>query len=65
MEQTNNIKVVIKPRPRIQREKNARETEQWIVTGDTIECKNPLCAHRYTFGEYFFMAIISLFWGKW
>lgn len=51
MEQTSRIKVIIKPRPRIQREREAREAEQWTITGDTIECENPLCQHRYTFGK--------------
>lgn len=50
MEQTN-IKVIIKPRPRIQREKEANENEQWSITGNTIECKNPFSQHRYTFGK--------------
>ena len=57
MEQTN-IKVIIKPRPRIQREKDANETEQWSINGNTIECKNPLVnQHRYVFGRSFLLVL--------
>lgn len=53
MEQTN-VKVIIKPRPRIQREKDDNQNEQWFIAGNTIECKNPLISqHRYTFGKHF------------
>lgn len=53
MEQTN-IKVIIKPRPRIQREKDDKQAEQWSIAGNTIECINPLISqHQYTFGKHF------------
>lgn len=49
----DNFKVVIKSRPLIKRERDARLTSQWKIVGDTIEGLNPLCSQRYTFGEYF------------
>lgn len=59
MEQTN-IKVIIKPRPRIQREKDDNQAEQWSINGNTIECINPLInQHRYTFGKLYFIVFRS------
>lgn len=49
----DNFKVVIKSRPLIKREREARQTSQWKIVGDTIEGSNPLCQQRYTFGEFF------------
>lgn len=48
----DNFKVVIKSRPLIKRERDARQTSQWKIVGDTIEGLNPLCVQRYTFGEF-------------
>lgn len=55
MEETEktNIKVIIKSRPRIQREIDNHQKEQWEISGNTIQCRNPLHAQlRYTFGKH-------------
>lgn len=47
----SNIRVVVKARPLIKREKSARLSTQWRINDNTIECINPLLPNvRYTFG---------------
>lgn len=51
----DNFKVVVKSRPLIKREKDARLTSQWKINGNSIESINPLVVtQRYTFGKFFF-----------
>lgn len=47
----DNIKVIIKVRPLIKRERDAKHTSQWRITNDTIECTNPLNAARFSFDQ--------------
>lgn len=49
----DNFKVVVKSRPLIKRERDLRQTSQWKINGDSIECINPQINQRYTFGKYF------------
>ncbi|KAJ6635570.1 Kinesin-related protein 4, partial [Pseudolycoriella hygida] len=42
MSTSNNIKVAIKVRPLISRERKAHVAEQWTVEGNSIVCLNPL-----------------------
>lgn len=47
----DNIKVVIKVRPLIKRERDAKQTSQWRVNGDSIECTYPMSSgYRFVFG---------------
>lgn len=57
----DNFKVVVKSRPLIKRERDARLSSQWKISGDSIESINPLITQRYTFGEYF-GGIFALFY---
>lgn len=53
MEKTN-IKVIIKSRPRIQREIDSHQMEQWEISGNTIQCMSPLHpTYRYTFDKIY------------
>lgn len=48
----DNIKVIIKVRPLIKRERDAKQTSQWRVIGDCIECINPINpGYRFVFGK--------------
>lgn len=46
----NNIKVAIKVRPLISREKKSHVEEQWTVTQNSIVSLNPLPTTTYHFG---------------
>ncbi|XP_037033712.1 kinesin-like protein KIN-7L, chloroplastic isoform X3 [Bradysia coprophila] len=50
---SNNIKVAIKVRPLIAREKRNKIEEQWTVTQNSIVSKNPLQASVYHFDHVF------------
>lgn len=61
MTTNENIKVVIKVRPFIKRERDAKLVKQWRIQGDTIECTSPLYAYnKYIFGETFYF-LLSIF----
>lgn len=47
----NNIKVAIKVRPLIARERRDKIEEQWTVTENSIVSLNPLHTSTYHFGE--------------
>lgn len=52
MSSSDNIKVAIKVRPLIKREKDARQTVQWRIQGETIECTNVANPNiKFSFGE--------------
>lgn len=54
MSGNDNIKVIVKLRPLIKRENDAKLTKQWLVNGNTIECNNPLATNnRFLFGMFF------------
>lgn len=56
----SKIQVVIKSRPLIKREKDARQTSQWKINGDSIECISAQVNFaRYTFGELLFFFFFS------
>lgn len=46
-----NIKVVIKARPLIKRERDQKLQIIWCIKGDTIECTSPLYSNKYVFGK--------------
>lgn len=55
----DNIKVIIKVRPLIKRERDAKLSSQWRIQGDTIECINPLnAANRFVFGNLTFLKYV-------
>lgn len=52
MSNANSIKVAIKVRPLIKREKEQKLGKHWQIKGDTIECTsalNPNC--KFSFGK--------------
>lgn len=51
MANTDNIKVVIKVRPLIKREKDKMLSSQWSVQDNTLESTNPLVTARFQFGK--------------
>lgn len=58
----DNIKVAIKVRPLIKRELDARQSGQWRIQGDTIECTNPMYPNnKFSFGKRFLVNSISDF----
>lgn len=49
----DNIKVAIKVRPLIPREREQKLAVQWKIQGDTIECTNALCTGgKFSFGKF-------------
>lgn len=51
MSSSDNIKVAIKVRPLIQRERDQKLQAQWRIQGDTIECLNPVNPNvKFSFG---------------
>lgn len=46
-----NIKVVIKARPLIKRERDQKLPIYWKIQGDTIESTSPLYTNKYVFGK--------------
>lgn len=51
MSSGDNIKVAIKVRPLIQREREQKLGVQWRIQGDTIECVNPIYQNvKFSFG---------------
>lgn len=60
MSTSEKIKVAIKVRPLIKREKDQKSAIHWRIQGDTIECTSP--AHPFTvfsFGKWY---LIRLMW---
>lgn len=51
MATNENIKVVIKARPLIKREREQKLQPLWRIQGETIECISPLYNNKYSFGE--------------
>lgn len=51
----DNIKVVIKSRPLIKREKDLKQVVNWRIDGNTIECTSALSPNTaFTFGKLIF-----------
>lgn len=49
---SDNIKVAIKVRPLIKREKDAKLGAQWRIHQESIECTNPAYAnYKFSFGS--------------
>ncbi len=55
----NNIKVAIKVRPLIAREKKGHVEEQWTVTQNSIVSLNPLQTTAYHFGKFCVCLVLS------
>lgn len=60
MTTNDNIKVVIKARPLIKRERDAKLVKQWRIQSESIECTNLLYSnYKYIFGKSFYFLLLS------
>lgn len=58
MSSNDNIKVAIKVRPLIKREKDARQSSQWRIQADTIECLHMTHPNtKYSFGKKNYLSL--------
>lgn len=55
----SNIKVTVKVRPLIRRERDNKLASQWRVTGDSIQHIEQL-SEPFVFGMYFFRIVSAL-----
>lgn len=48
-----SVKVAIKVRPLIKRERDQKLNAQWRIQGHSIECINPVCPNlKFSFGMF-------------